>query len=118
MSGTTQFVTRSFDDVRASFPVRFEWRRSMSDQPRELDAVAIELGPDGLTTTLAGDLGEARHVWLEFTLPDAHETRVRALGELLGQDGRQRTVRFKHVFPDQRVRLQSYLDAQVARKAA
>jgi len=114
----SQLVTRSFDDVQASFPVRYEWRRSMTDTPRELDAVAFEIGPDGLRTTLGGDLGEARHVWLEFTLPDGQDTRVRALGELVGHDGRQRTVRFKHVFPDQRLRLQSFLEAQTERKAA
>lgn len=118
MSSSPQAVTHAYDDVRASFPVRYEWRRTMAETPRQYDTVALGLGPDGLRTTLPGDLGEARHVWLEFTLPDGAETRVRALGELVGHDERDQWVRFKHVFPDQRVRLESFLRSREAREAA
>lgn len=116
MSKSTLSVTSGAEAVHASFPVRYESRRPFAEDGCRYDTVALDVGPDGLSTTApAGDLADVRYVWLEFTLPDDEAAgRIRALGELGAREGTSQRVRFKHLFPDHRVRLERFLRSREA----
>ncbi len=65
-------------------------------------------------------LGESRYVWLDFVLPDGNERTIRALGEVATRDAERDVyrVRFKHLFPDHRRRVESFLRSRVATSVA
>ena len=62
--------------------------------------------------------GRPHHVWLQFRLPNAAMTSVRALGELryerVGANGKRlRGYRFKYMSPRERLMYNEFLNAQV-----
>jgi hypothetical protein len=83
--------------------------------------VMTSLDTTGATLEQCGArLTEARFVWLDFVLPNDSAKTIRALGEVQGRD-RDRdacVVRFKHLFPDYRRSLESFLQSQAATPAA
>ena len=84
------------------------------------DTVATAIGPDGLElAALPAGLSGVRHVWLEFCLPGETEgLPLRPLGELIPRGARPCTVRFKHLFPDHRARLERFLQRQLTQTRA
>lgn len=58
-------------------------------------------------------LATNRFMWLEFGLPNSQE-RIKALAEIIERSPFQVKVRFKHLFPDQRKKLQAYLMANIS----
>jgi len=58
--------------------------------------------------TPAEALKDNRFMWLEFNLPGTGD-RIRALGEITDRQPFGVTVRFKHLFPDQRTKLAGFL---------
>lgn len=94
--------------VRAGFPVQ----QIVSDSVKaDTRALSINLHGMELATT-DESLAGARYFWLDFALPDEDSSRIRALGELVGRDEGRQTVRFKHLFPDHRRTLASYVRTQ------
>lgn len=96
--------------IIASFPVR-----EILSETVTLESFATEIDRGGIELTRSSAAAPAaRFVWLEFALPDAPEKRMRALGEYVDEQ----RIRFKHLFPDHRVRLERYLAAHAERRAA
>ncbi len=58
-------------------------------------------------------LATNRFMWLEFGLPNSEE-RIKALAEIIERSPFQVKVRFKHLFPDQRKKLDAYLRANIS----
>lgn len=72
------------------------------------------LGHDGMVLdTPAQLLSDNRFLWLEFGLPATQE-RVKALAEVTERGPFHVKVRFKHLFPDQRKKLNDFLASQVS----
>ena len=56
-----------------------------------------------------------RFAWLEFVLPSGDEDyRVKALGEVVEVDTSKVVFRFKHLFPNDRLALESFLSRVAA----
>lgn len=74
------------------------------------------LGPNGVEVDLERP-PEKRFSWLEFELPESGY-RVKALGEVAwaasGLGGYKVIYRFKHLFPRDRMALESYLSRRAA----
>lgn len=83
---------------------------------RRRECRAVRLGPKGIEL-LTDVVPSGRFAWLEFNLPDSGY-RIKALGEVMaviGGDGPTRVImRFKHVFPPDRVAMEHYLSPRLA----
>jgi len=78
---------------------------------REFRSFGSHLTMDGLVLDTTADLaGDQRFLWMEFSTP-ANE-RISALGEITERSEAGVSVRFKHLFPDQRRKLAIMLDEQ------
>lgn len=78
-------------------------------------AVATRLGPHGMELD-CDRVPPGRYAWLGFDLPsgDSVKTLAEIVG-VVGDSGRSRVlVRFKHLFPRDRVAMEGYLGARVA----
>ena len=83
--------------------------------------VMTSLDSTGATLEQCGPrIADARYVWLDFVLPNDSAKTIRALGEVQAQDRTRDAcvVRFKHLFPDYRRCLESFLQSQAATPAA
>lgn len=72
-------------------------------------ATAVELTEEGMTLegpAYPADM-DPRYVWLEFGL-GSEEQKISALGEIV-DSGPNTRVRFKHIFPDYKRKLQDFL---------
>jgi hypothetical protein len=86
------------------------------ERNRTREVEATKLGVDGLEfCTRTAPVG--RFAWLEFELPGAGY-RVKALAEIVavfaGQEIHRVLCRFKHLFPRDRVAMNSFLEARLA----
>ena len=101
-------------------PVRIFVDHILGDDKRCL-CVSEDLSAGGikLSGVPGPGWGRPRHVWLQFRLPDAQESTVRALGELRyereGADGTHtRGYRFKYMSPRERCTFNQFLETQTA----
>jgi hypothetical protein len=100
----------SWGMVDAMIPIR-----EFAAEGAPAGAVATRLGPYGME--LACDrVPPGRYAWLGFDLPTG--TPVKTLAEIVGVVGENGTsrvlVRFKHVFPRDRVAMEGFLSARAA----
>ncbi len=92
--------------VKAAFPVQ-----EIVTRDREVPAVMVSIGHSGVRL-LAQDIPPegVRFVWLDFKLPGERDTHIRALAEVVARKGHTQELRFKHLFPDYRERLDRFVD--------
>ncbi len=103
----------SWGMVDATIPIR-----EFTAEGAPAGAVATRLGPHGME--LACDqVPPGRYAWLGFDLPSGDS--IKTLAEIVGvvgeagSAGRSRVlVRFKHVFPRDRVAMEGFLNARAA----
>lgn len=78
--------------------------------------IATRIGVEGMELT-ATDVPPGRFAWIGFTLPGTTRA-IKALGEIMGvrRDGTRDTVvvRFKHVFPADRLLLSNVMQTRAA----
>jgi hypothetical protein len=100
----------SWGMVDATIPIR-----EFTAEGAPSGAVATRLGPHGME--LACDqVPPGRYAWLGFDLPsgDSIKTLAEIVG-VVGDAGRSRLlVRFKHLFPRDRVAMEGFLNARAA----
>lgn len=79
-----------------------------------IKASGTTLTQEGLILNTPSEvLATNRYLWLEFGLPDSKE-KIKALAEIIERSPFQTKVRFKHIFPDQRKKLNEYLTANIS----
>lgn len=113
----TAFAVPDYSDVHEDVPATFTVTQILApDRMRKVQAMRI--GPSAIYLSGAPAEG-ARFFWLDFVLPGSND-RIRALGEAMHapRDAQWTCVRFKHLFPDQRVHVQRFVDAHRTRLAA
>ncbi|HPV04805.1 MAG TPA: PilZ domain-containing protein [Myxococcota bacterium] len=97
--------------VNISFPVT-----EIRGEKASGSGIATRLGLDGMELQ-SKDVPPGRFAWIGFTLPDTGRT-VKVLGEIMGirRDGTidSVTVRFKHLFPNDRQILSGLISARAA----
>ena len=78
-------------------------------------AVVTRLGPYGMELA-CGQVPPRRYAWLGFELPTGDS--IKALAEIVGvvgeSGGTRVLVRFKHLFPRDRVAMEGFMNARVA----
>lgn len=88
--------------------------KQILDGHRQYHAVGNNLSMTGIVLdTPAEALADSRYMWLEFGIPGSSD-KIKALGEITERNPFGVTVRFKHLFPDQKARLASHLGVNPA----
>ncbi|MGM0577333.1 MAG: hypothetical protein ACQEXJ_16530 [Myxococcota bacterium] len=79
---------------------------SAAETTRTLDVGVRSIGRRGVVLKTAGDLGGARHAWMDLALPGGRS--IRPLVEIGRSDQGHTPVRFKHLFPRDREALEAF----------
>lgn len=88
--------------------------KEILDGERHYHALGNGLSLEGIELdTPAELLADDRFLWLEFNLPETRE-KIRALGEITDRKTFSVSVKFKHLFPDQRAKLARFLTPDVS----
>ena len=81
---------------------------------KTVKASGMNLTQEGMVLdTPAERLATNKFMWLEFGLPQSQE-RIKALAEIVDRSPSQVKVKFKHLFPGQRKKLDAFLRANVS----
>jgi hypothetical protein len=90
-------------------PVGFPVEQTYGPQHSRITR-ALQLSSTDITLERMPDDGDNRFMWLAFSLPGTSE-EIKALGEFEFSDEMtgETTIRFKHLFPDVRDKLERYL---------
>ncbi len=84
---------------------------------RAFETPIVSVDREGLEVTdIPNTMDDVRFVWLEFGVPNEPGKSIKALGEIEPppSEGLARRVRFKHLFPDQRARLDDLVQRRMA----
>ena len=95
-------------------PVGFPVQQTYGPQHARITR-ALQISMTEITLERMPDDGHNRFMWLDFTLPGSSE-EIKALGEFEFSDelSGETTIRFKHLFPDVREKLERYLQVHQA----